>query len=184
LQPISLGLCQDINDYTSYNSYEFSSKGVNKKYKFMNWGPYVEAKRYNKHIDPAQFEEVHVLSYSRLPSRQKLSQSEYEALLSKKLLVQRKLIIKRRKEAGKVGFLTQDKVREIKQGSQPHKVKKGKRNPLVLSICAKAKEVYIESYFEMLRVFKKSSRLFREGQYDAKFPEGTYRPQSIAMVGI
>jgi hypothetical protein len=181
LQPVNHGICRDIKNYTSYNSYGFSSKGVNMQYRFMNWGPYVEAKRYNKDIDPAKFEEIHTLTYSRLPSYQKLSQHEYEAVLNKELLVQKELVIQRRKEAGMEGFLTPEKAKEIKQGSQPLKVKSGKRNPLVLSICAKAKEVYLESYFEMLSVFKKSSQLFRSGQHDVEFPEGTYRPPNITM---
>ena len=65
---------------------------------------------------------------------------------------------------------------KIRPGALPKNTKKGGRRPLVLSVCMKAKRAFLAVYFDFVESFKKASEKYRERNFLAPFPKGSYMP--------
>ena len=90
-------------------------------------------------------------------------------------------MIEQRAAQGK-GFAPVDRLRAQKPGAKPRSTKSSQRyskRPLVLTLCAKAKAKFLESYFAVLDQFLEASEMFRGGMLHVQFPQGTYRPYNF-----
>lgn len=178
LQPVQDGLVDKISDYPGYNCFHDAIWGIKRKFKVMNWAAYNSAKRWNSSVSIKDFRETVELKFERLPGYEHLTQKEYATLMLKKLEEHRSQIIKLRQKSGK-GFAGRDNILKTKPGSSPKTTKTStidSHRPRILSICpvrrAEGKEWYFSTVFE----YQTASIAYRNGDFNVRFPDGTYPP--------
>ena len=142
------------------------------------YSAYGDAKRKNPKVSRKDFWSKHTLKFSRLPGYEKLSNKAYSKLMHEKLEERRTQLLKKLQRPGR---LTKETLKKVKPGSLPASTKKGGRRPIVLSYCIKARNEYLEFYFGIVRSFKQASAKFRNGDFSAIFPRGTYFPHGMTM---
>lgn len=178
LQAVHAGLCENIGDYPGYNSFDDAVSGRVRKFRFVNWAAFNEAKRNNRNPNVKDFTETHSLKYARLPGYEQLSPKEYKSLMYRKLEQRRQAIVNEWKARGH-RFYTKQELRNIKPGTLPRTSKKSTRyskRPLVLTLCAEAKELFLHWYFSLYEQYKAAAKLYLLGDSNAQFPPGTYKP--------
>jgi len=178
LQPVQDGLVERLSDYPFYNCFHDAIHGIKRKYKVVNWAAYNSARRHNPQVSLKDYVEEFELEYSRLPGYEELSQEEYAKVMLGKLEERRQAIVAERRAAGK-GFMGADRLRKVKPGARPKNTKNSTREshrPRVLSVCSKRRAKTYEWYFAIYWDYKEASLLYRDGDLDVRFPEGTYRP--------
>ncbi len=129
-------------------------------------------------MGPADFTEVVVLKYERLPGYEGLSQREYRNLMMRKLAERQSAIVEARYLSGK-GFVGRESLLRTRRGALPRKSKqsdRGSHRPRVLSLCDKTRAEFKSWYFEVYFEYKEASREYRAGKDDVRFPRGTYPP--------
>ena len=181
LQPIKDGLVEKISDYPGYNCFHDAVWGVERKFKFVRWADYNEARRFSKFVSIADYTEEVSLRYERIPGYEHLSQRDYALMMSEKLEQRRLKIVSERLSLGK-RFLGKGELTQIKPGAKPINSKKSDRyshRPRILSICSKRRAEYRDWYFRIYFAYKEASFRFRKGELGVEFPQGTYRPQSF-----
>lgn len=176
LQPVQDGIVDDISKYKGYNCFEDAISEAKRIYKVIRWKEYNDAKRWNDKVKIEDYTEEVILQYARLPGYEHLSKEEYMALMRRKLK-ERTLIVLQNRKVKKSA--SEDWQGTVKPGSRPRhskKVNPDGHRPRVLSKDperrAKGKAWYFSIYF----AYRESSALYRSGQLDVKFPEGTYKP--------
>ena len=176
LQPVNDGLVDSVAEYPGYNCFEDAIRGTLRKCKVIRWKEYNDAKRWNPSVSIDAFTEICTLKYERLPGYDKLSQSEYEAMMRKKLKERTAEVLKKR--AGKPSFGA-PRLQQTKPGSRPKSTKRnGPRDhrPRILSKSparrASGEAWYFSTYFE----YRRCSRRYRAGDLFVEFPKGTYKP--------
>ena len=180
LQPVQDGLVEKISDYPGYNCFSDAVKGVSRKFKFVRWGEYNAAKRFNPKVKIKDYTDIVKLKYSRLPGYEDMSQREYSKLMHEKLEKRRLEVVERRKREG-LGFAGREVLRRAKPGSIPENTKTSTQNshrPRVLCICPIRRREALEWYFAIYEQYKEASRRYRAGELDVEFPPGTFRPYS------
>lgn len=178
LQPIKDGLVERLKDYPGYNFFNDAVRGIERKFKVVNWTEFHAAKRYNPEVSIKNFIEVVTLKYERLPGYEHLSQKEYATLMYEKLEKRRQAIVAERHARGQ-GFVGKDALKRVRRGSLPQYSKTSTRfshRPRVLSICDKRRAECKAWYFKIYFEYRDASKKFRAGDLTVKFPEGTYRP--------
>jgi hypothetical protein len=178
LQPVHAGLCERIGDYPGYNSFDDAVSGRRRKYSFVNWAAFNEAKRNNQNSKIKDFTESYTLKFERLPGYEDLSHKEYKVLMYKKLEERRLKIVREWRKKGHQ-FLTKHQLRKIRAGTLPKTTKKSERyskRPLVLTKCTEAKKLFLEWYFSVYHQYKNAVKKYLLGDVNAKFPPGTYKP--------
>lgn len=176
--PVSSGICQRLSDFDGYNSLHDSLRREGRKFTLVDWADYQNRSRNNKKLHPRDCEKVYTLTYSQLPGMEQLTSSEYRAKILELVELRRKGIIEARIKTGK-RFPPLSAIRKIRPGATPVTTKISKRDtmrPLVLTLCAKTKQIFLDFYFALLSSYKEASKRFRSGDYAVKFPPGTYRP--------
>ena len=176
--PIISGISKDIDQYEGYNGFRDSISGKPKKYKWIDYTKYQNNQRHNKNAKPQDFVEHYELKYSRIPGNEHLSDKEYKAKMMSKYRAREAKEIQKRIKAGH-GFASPEQLRKIKPGTSPRHTKTStrySRRPLVLTLCAETRKRYLDSYFAILHAYRIASRKYREGNYDVKFPPGTFLP--------
>ena len=179
--PISSGLVESINDYTSFNSFSLSLSGEKKSYLLIDWDDYNNRKRYNSKLKPNDCAKLYDLTFSRLPGYEDLSQEAYKDFLLKEYSRRSADIITKRTKEGK-GFVEKEKLSQVKAGSAPKSTKTSTRwskRPLVLTLCDITRANYLSNYFKIERLYREASRKYRQGNLKVKFPAGTFRPTCL-----
>jgi len=180
LQSVNSGLCKKISDYQDYNSFNDAASNRTRTFKLFSYGNYNAAKRNNPNLNIKDFEEEHTLQFERLPGFENASSKQYKVEMHN-LLEQRRLEIVKDRIARKKGFLGKDNLKKVIPGSYPHSTKKGGIRPLVLSVCRKAKNEYLNWYFSIISEFKKCVEKYRNNEFDIPFPQGTFRPPGTCI---
>lgn len=178
LNPVSSGLTQKYSDYPSYNSFSDAIAGRLRTFKLVDWQDFKNRKRRNRNLTPESCTESYDLVYERIPGYDHLSQSEYRELFLKKAEERRRSIVEKRTSEGE-GFAGVQVLKSTKPGASPKSTKsstRDSRRPLVLTLCAETKRLWLEIYFSILSAYREASKRFREGDLLAQFPPGTYRP--------
>lgn len=182
LNPIAAGLCQTLREYRSYNSFSDAIHNRRREFKVVNWEKFNNHKRQRPFLNPRDCETVHTLVYSRLPGCEGLRKSEYIRTILERLEKRRGDVVRTRLAEGK-GFASIESLRNQIPGAKPRSTKSSERRthrPLVLTLCLKTKQVFLDWYFQMLHAFKLASKKFRSGDLNAEFPPGTYLPTRIS----
>jgi hypothetical protein len=182
LQPVNDGLVDDIKDYPGYNCFEDAVTGTARQYKVINWKQYNDARRWDKSVSIDDFTELCTLKYERLPGYEELSQAEYEAAMRKKLSERTKAVLQAR---GGKPCLGTARLKQIKPGARPKNTKtSGARDhrPRVLSKNPVRRSAGESWYFSIYFEYKKASKEYRNGNLDAQFPDGTYKPPLFTVV--
>jgi len=176
LQPVQDGLVDDIAEYPGYNCFEDAIWGRARSFKVVRWKQYNDARRWRKKVRIEDFTDTYELRYERLPGYEHLSNTDYVKLMRAKLRERTKHILEQRKGKKALGA---KKLRMIKPGTVPRNTKTSTINdhrPRILSNDnerrAQGKAWYFSIYFE----YKRVSALYRAGQLNVSFPEGTYKP--------
>lgn len=178
LNPISSKLVNNIEDYTSYNSFNDSVNGIEKEYSWLDWTKFMKAKRSNSNISDKHFTSFHKLVFTRLPGYEQMQKHSYINLMGSKLSERSKELVVKFNLVGK-RFLGKKNLAKQKLGSIPKNSKISNRysfRPLVLSLCKKTKSLFLENYFTIYNSYKELSILFRNGNFKIRFPSGTYPP--------
>jgi len=178
LNPVHSGLCQKISEFPGYNSFSDAISGRKLTFKVFNRAKYNDKKRFNDNVKKLDYWEKYTLTYTRLPGYEDMHQSVYKKMMLKKLEERRIALIKERLARG-LGFTTIRTLRETCPGARPHNTKKSERNsyrPLVLSVCPKAREKFLDMYFKLCEIYQEASERYRNGDENAIFPPGTYKP--------
>jgi putative transposase len=184
LQPVQDGLVEKISEYPGYNCFHDAIHGIKRRFKVINWAEYNQAKRRGKNVSIKDYTEYVYLKYERLPGYENLTQHEYAKLMQKKLEERRVEIVAKRKREGK-GFLGREALLAMTRGSLPRKTKQSDartHRPRVLSICPKRRAECKAWYFQIYFEYRDASLKYRQGDRDATFPEGTYRPFMSAKI--
>ena len=181
LNPVDAGLCKDSKMHLQYSSFEDTVLGIVREYPVFKKSDYTNRKRYNKKLTKADCTVYYPLVFSRLPEFEQLSAEDYEAALRKELAKRTKELCRQRKEEGK-GFANQQKLKAEKPGSYPRRTKTSTRHshrPLVLTLCAQTRRIWLDLYFKTVEAFWEASRRYRKGEEHVFFPPGTYRPPML-----
>jgi hypothetical protein len=179
LQPVQDGLVDKISEYPGYNCFYDAVRGIRRKFKVVRWAEYNAALRYNSEAKISDYIDWVWLEYARLPGYEDLERGDYVKLMTQKLEEYRQKVLESRKAAGSIGFVGREGLKEIKRGARPFKTKTStieSRRPRVLSICPNRRAETSAWYFSTIFNHSTASALYRAGQLDAVFPEGTYRP--------
>jgi REP element-mobilizing transposase RayT len=178
LQPVQDGLVERISDYPGYNCLSDAIRGIDRKFKLVNWSSYNRARRGNKQVNIKDYTEEYTLKYERIPGLEHLSRKEYIKYISDKVEERRLEIVKERREEGK-GFVGKENLKKTKPGTRAKNPKKSTRysfRPRVDSICPERRQVAKDFYFKMYDEYKKASARYRKGFLHTEFPPGMYRP--------
>lgn len=181
LQPVSSGLCSNIREYNSYNSFFYSSRSISSTHAVFNSGAYNAARKKGKRVKKEEYIEYYSLNYCTLPGYESLSKNLYQSILDKLVKNKQKQLVKDRLERGK-SFLGIDKLLKVIPGQSPLTTKQGGVRPLVLSCCHQAKREFLDLYFSIVEQFKVASRRYRYGEYAVDFPPGTFRPPGVTII--
>lgn len=177
LQAVQDGLVDHPCEYPGYNCFEDAINEATRQCKVINWAAYNDKKRWAKDdIDIEDFTTVFELKYKRLPGYDRLPKEEYRKLMRKKLEKRRLEIIRKRTKTQALG---RKALKRKRPGCRPFKTKTSKRyshRPRVLTSCPEKRKKHLAWYFSIYFDFKESSRRYRSGELDVKFPPGTYRP--------
>ena len=180
LNPIAAGLAEKLSLYPSYNSFSDAIRNKIRTFEVVEWQDYNNRKRKNPSLTIAECTKYHRLTYTRLPGHEHLSKNDYIDLMNREVEQRRvKLVNERRKN--KLGFATPETLRAQIPGEKPHSTKTSTRDthrPLVLTLCAKTREKFLNWYFSLVESYRMASRRFRAGEFGVEFPPGTYRPWS------
>lgn len=178
LQPVRAGLCEHIEDYPGYNSFDDAVSGKERPIEVIDWTAYSNAKRSNPNVDIKKYQKIILLKYKRLPGYELLSQEQYRTLMYKKLEEQRIALIAERQAKGK-SFMGKTLLCKQKLGVRPKNTKTSTRfsfRPIILCSYQIARKAFLSFFFDVLSRFKKASEEFRKGNLTVIFPPGTYRP--------
>lgn len=178
LNHVSSGLCEKVSEHNGYTCLVDCFRKHGRKFRVIDWKDFNNRSRYNKKLRPKDCEKEYTLKFSRLPSLEGLSDSEYQTKVQGLIEARRKKIIEARRSSGQ-GFAGKHVLRKTKAGSMPRNTKTSTREskrPLVLTLCMESKQRFLEWYFALLDAYKKASAKFRSGKLNAEFPPGTYRP--------
>jgi hypothetical protein len=176
LQPVNDGLVNDIRHYPGYNCFEDAINGTVRHYRVVNWKQYNDARRWNKSVSIDDFTEICTLQYERLPGYENLSQSEYAAMMRKKLAERTQKALEARASKTCVGATN---LKLVKPGARPKNTKtSGPRDhrPRVLSKDPKRRAAGKAWYFSIYFAYKEASARYRSGDLGVQFPAGTYKP--------
>lgn len=178
LNPLTTGICSQLSDYSGYTSlYDCLSLRPRTFEVFERW-KYNEAKRNCAAADPEQYLKTHTLTFSKLPQFENLSDADYRTTV-------RERVQARQEELAVHGASRERSLPKPRQGFKPQvgdaplKTKTGSLafgRPLVLSLCAKSREAFLEFYFAVRDKYREASLAFRSGSFNVSFPPGTYRP--------
>jgi len=183
LNPVSSGLLQDPDGYCGYNSFRDASMGRTRTYDVFDLDGYNEAIRAGRKVEKKEFIQHYELKFESLPSVSTGSQASYQEYLEKAREKHRVAIIEEFKGEGYTLPSDSSYLDYIKPGAKPRDTKRSTRYsfyPLVLSLCAEAKRLFLERYFAIRDEYKRASKAFRAGDTSVRFPTGTHRP--IALV--
>ena len=181
LNPVGAGLVQKVSEYTGYNSFSDAIYDRRKKYQIVRRQDFEARRKCDPTVSIADFTSEHILTFSRLPGHEALSQKAYAKWMLSELETRRQEVIRDRLKEGK-GFATREALLNQKVGARPRTTKTSTRTsfrPLVLTRCLETKQVCLDWYFSILSAFKSASLKFRNGAFQTDFPPGTYRPWSI-----
>ena len=179
LQPVQDGLVDKIGDYPGYNCFHDAIWGIKRTHKVMNWTKYNQAKRWNPRVRPIDFLDSYTLQYKRLPGYEDLSREEYAHMMLKKLEERRLQVLADREADGKKSA-GPDLIKKTVPGALPKRTKTSTRysyRPRVLCVCPHRRAEALEWYFAMYAQYKEASQRYRDGDFQASFPAGTYKPQ-------
>jgi REP element-mobilizing transposase RayT len=183
LQPVKDGLVPKLSEYPFYNCFYDAVRGIERKFKLVNWTRYNEARRYDKNVSIKDFVETYTLKYERLPGYEDLSQRDYRLLMEKKLEQHRLRIIEERIAAGKLHFIGREALLAMKPGEEliPSEPKEVTRNTFRPRMIARGEGQYplaLQWYFDFYYAYKHASKRYRAGDIMYEFPPGTYRPMA------
>lgn len=181
LQPVQDGLVDSIYKYRSYNCFEDAIMGRTRTFKVIHWKEYNDARRWNPAVSIKDYTEMVPLTYERLPGYEHLSTKEYAQRMRAKLRARTKDILAQRKGKECMG---EERLRQRVPGSLPHRTKVSTRTthrPRILSKDDARRAAGKDWYFEIYFAFKEASALYRAGEREVGFPEGTYRPPMFTV---
>ena len=178
LQPIAGGLVKNLSDYPGFNSMPYILSGKPLEVEFFNGDAYTRAKRRNKSVDPAKFNEKFEIIFAKIPGYEHLSQKEYRKEILAEYEKRRLAIIEKLEGQGHkwpcVERLRSTRCTEV--AKNPKRSTRGSKRPLVLSVCMLRRQEFLDFYCSVLVAFKKASAKYLDGDRNAEFPEGTCIP--------
>ena len=136
----------------------------------------------NKDVNIKDYAEQFELTFSRIPGYEHLSHNEYLRMMEEKAEQRRTKIIEERLAEGK-GFAGPEVLQAMEPCALPRNTKKSDRHtkrPLILTLNPEARKSHLDIYFRRLEAYKEASKKFRNGDLNAVFPPGTYRPPLFA----
>ena len=184
LQPVQDGLVERIREYPGYNCFHDAVWGVERKFKVVNWTAYNAARRYDPRVSIKDYTEIRKFKYQRLPGYEELPQAQYAKMMGEKLEQRRVEIVRKRYAEGK-SFLGRERLLQMIRGSRPVKTKTStikSHRPRILSVSNQRRAAGKAWYFHIYYHYKSASKEYREGNLNAVFPEGTYRPYLVSPI--
>lgn len=183
LNAVSSGIVERVGEYPNYQGTFDALRGIDRKFKIVDWRAYRDKKRFNKTLKPKDFEKTYTLRYSRLPGYEHLSQQDYEREFREKIEARRSSIILERRNKGQ-GFLGVELLKKQRPGQRPKTTKTSTENsyrPLVQCSCPLLRQEYLSSYFSLVRAYRECVELSKRGIKDVFFPTGTYPPPLLIL---
>ena len=178
LQPVQDGLVEKISDYPGYNCFHDAVWGVSREFKVPRRREFNIARRKDPHARIEDYTDTFVLNYKRLPGYEHLSEREYALLMEKKLEKRRLAIVEKRRKEGQ-GFMGRERLLKQKPGSTPRNTKtstESSHRPRVLTPDDEERHLVLDWYFSRYFAYKDASFRYRNGDLNAQFPPGMYRP--------
>ncbi len=178
LNPVTSGLTQNLSSYKSYNSVFDVIRNRKRIFYVFEKSKYNEHLRRKGHACKNDFITRHHLTFSRLPGLESMTEKEFRKVLTDKIEQRRIQEVENRRQAGK-GFASPQALRITQVGSKPHGslgLQKNTARPIVLSLCLKTRQRYLDKYNSVRKVYQRASIDLRNGNSQAIFPCGTYKP--------
>lgn len=183
LNPVSSGILENVFDYENYNSFHDASSGRVREYRVVDWAKYNSDKRYNKNIQLDDYVTTYKLEFKRLPGYEDLSPRAYGKALRRKLRAKQAELVKELRKSG-TKFASKEILRHTLPGAAPFSTKTSSRfsfRPLVLTGCAKTKQIYLDMYFSIRDAYLRCVEKLLLGK-QVVFPDGTYPPPACAFI--
>ena len=178
LQAVEHGLAKKISEYPAYNSFWDSISGRPLETRFVNYAKFRAAKKRNPMANIADFTEVNLIHFARLPGYEYLSQKEYQSVMLQEL-ERRQSEIVQAKEAEGYRYPSPSSLKRVKPTDKAKNPKKSKRHdprPLVLTRFLSTKKWFLNWYFAIVASYKAASKKYLEGDATVQFPPGTCKP--------
>ena len=178
LNPVSSGITTNPTALGRPNALSVIREGSNRVCRWFNRTNYENAKRKNPNVDKQRYYTNHTLKVSRLPGLEDLTDSQYIARIEELVRERREKILAERRSKG-LGYLGEKNLRLQKAGVKPRHTKTSTResyNPLVLSLCQKARQRVLKVYLNIADCYKVASHKFRNRMKGYVFPQNTYLP--------
>ena len=182
--PISSGLCSNISEYISYNSFNDQAAGRTKTYKVVDYKAYHDKQRGHRAVDIKDYTHEYELVYSRLPGHEDLNDAEYQSWLRCEVRAAGDAARQARRDAGH-GFGNKELLKRTKAGQIPRTTKRSSRHsfrPIVFCADSEQRKKFIAWYFDLVRAFKEASVRYLAGENNVEFPTGTYPPCRVGVV--
>jgi hypothetical protein len=178
LNPVCSGITSNPTALNRPNALNIIKEGGERSCRWFNRTAYENAKRRNPKVDKERYYTIHTLKISRLPSLEDLTNGQYLAKVEELVAERRNKILKDRRLKG-LGFLGEKNLTAQRAGEKPRHTKTAKReahNPLVLSLCQKARDRIITLYLDIADLYKVASYKYRNHVKGFEFPKNTYLP--------
>ncbi len=178
LNPVRSGLTPKYTQYKTFNSLSPAIAGKKLKYEVVDWTAYHNARRANERTPIENYTSEYELVFSRPPGFEHLSQHEYSKIMDERVEKRRCEMIEELRSEGR-GFAGPEVLQNIEPGDSPQSTKSSERyskRPLVLTLNPEARKIYTDRYLRLLEAYREASARFRNGDLNAVFPPGTYRP--------
>ena len=178
LNPVSSGITTNPTALGRPNALSVIREGSNRVCRWFNRTNYENAKRKNPNVNKERYYTNHTLKISRLPGLEDLTDGQYIARIEELVRERREKILAERRSKG-LGYLGEKNLRLQKAGVKPRFTKTSTResyNPLVLSLCQKARQRVLKVYLNIADCYKVASHKFRNRMKGYVFPQNTYLP--------
>ncbi len=168
--------CVRVEDSPYFSSYKFLATDEPLKFWYIDWrtfgknGGYNNKKHHPKdYLHWTTFELTPIPPWQHLTKKQQ--QQQFKNLVAN---INKEFMIKRLKEKSSVmSFI---KLKNTSPFAKPKKRKKSSAQPLCHTTDYNLKQKYKYKWKKFMNEYRQASILYRCGDYDIEFPQGSYRP--------
>ncbi len=178
--PVKDGLCEKVSDWEGLTLFDQLASGEEERFYHIDWVRWWDegGKKNKKPI--GEYKKWVTVKLSPIPEWERYSEHRRQTLLRKRVSKEETDFAKERKEA-KRPVMDRSMRARIDPRDRPRNKKKSGPQPLCHSSTKKAADKYKIKWREFLVLFREASEKFLSGVFDAKFPDGSFRPPLITV---
>jgi hypothetical protein len=179
LNPVKDGLCDRIRHWGGFSSYASVCEGRHETYTYIDLTAWHQAGGARAKIPKKAFEKTISLQFAVLPGWEKLTVSQRQTRIRRRVRELEQHYRAEREAAGRFA-MTPERMAKINHRDRPKNRPAGTRKPLCHAASVAAAKRYKAEHQSFCLSHRLSSIHFLSGYYDVEFPRGSFRPPLIA----